>query len=114
MSDHAIHSDDAQSIGGRRPPLHRIALALNRARHAILASAATYLVSVMVGIALASAGVPFAVDQRDSIVGSAQGGSITSAYKRGDRLEAAFLDFGANLLGSGTITITGISVIGPF
>jgi len=114
VADHTIHRDGAQSLQGRRPPLRRIALALHRARYAIVASAAVYLVSVVIGIALASAGVPFAVDQRDSIVSSAQGGSITSAYKRGDRLEAAFLDFGANLLGSATISITGISVIGPF
>lgn len=113
MADHPIHRDEGRSMRGGLP-VHQVALALRRARYAVLASAATYLVSVTIGIALASAGVPFAVDQRDSIVGSAQGGSILNAYHRGDKLEAGLLDFGANLLGSGAITVTGLSVIGPF
>ncbi|HEY4913009.1 MAG TPA: stage II sporulation protein M [Candidatus Dormibacteraeota bacterium] len=108
-----IHSAEARSARGRWP-FDQVALALHRARYAILASAGTYLVSVMVGITLASAGVPFAVDQRDSIVGSAQGGSIINAYNRGDRLEAGLLDFGANLLGSGVTSVAGFSIIGPF
>ncbi len=98
----------------RRIPLQQVALALHRARYSILSSAATYLVSVLIGIAVVSAGVPFAVSQRDTIVSSAQGGSIIDAYHRGDRLEAALLDFGANLLGSGVTSVTGISIIGPF
>jgi hypothetical protein len=98
----------------RLVPLEPVALALRRARYSILSSAATYLVSVLIGIAMVSGGVPFAVSQRDAIVSSAQGGSIIDAYHRGDRLEAAFLDFGANLLGSGVTSVIGFSIIGPF
>jgi hypothetical protein len=98
-----------------RSPLRQIALALNRARYAIILSAATYFVSLLLGIGMVSAGVPFAVQQRDSIVTSAEGSPITDAYKRGDRLEAALLDFGSNLLlGAGVTSVTGFSVIGPF
>jgi Stage II sporulation protein M len=96
-------------------PLRQIALALHRARYSITLSAATYLLSLLLGIAMVSAGAPFAVQQRDSIVNSAQGGPVIGAYNRGDRLEAALLDFGSNLvLGAGVTSVTGLSVIGPF
>ena len=102
------------SIGGRGP-LRQIGLALHRTRYSIAWSAATYLASLLLGIAMVSAGVPFAVQQRDNIVHSARGGQITGAYKRGDRVEAALLDFGSNLvLGAGVTSVTGLSVIGPF
>ena len=99
---------------GRRS-LRRVALALHRARYAITLSAATYLVSLLLGIAMATSGVPLAVQQRDSTVHSAQGGSTIGAYNRGDRLEAALLDFGSNLvLGAGVTSVLGMSLIGPF
>jgi hypothetical protein len=82
---------------------------------AVLLSAAAYLLPLLLGIALVSAGVPFAVQQRDSIVASARGGSITTALDRGDRLEAALLDFGSNLfLGATPTALTGICVVCPF
>ncbi|MGZ6300037.1 MAG: hypothetical protein ACXWMN_06055 [Candidatus Limnocylindria bacterium] len=75
----------------------------------------TYLVSVGAGIILASAGVPFAVGQRDAIVGGAGSSPITQAENQGDHLRAALLDFGSNLLlGAVPTSITGLSVIGPF
>ena len=69
----------------------------------------------MLGIALATAGWPFAVSQRDSIVGGARSSPVTAAYHNGDRLQAALLDFGLNV-GAGAIptSVTGLSVIGPF
>lgn len=86
-----------------RGPLRQITVALHRARYSIALSAATYLISLLLGIAMVSAGVPVPVQQRDSIVNSAQGGPTIGAYNRGDRLEAALLDFGSNLvLGAGT------------
>ncbi len=101
--------------GNDRGPLVRIGLALRRTRSAIALSAATYLSSLLLGIAMVTAGVPFAVQQRDSIVNSAQGGTTLSAYNRGDRLQAALLDFGSNLvLGAGVTSVTGLSVVGPF
>lgn len=99
----------------RLPGAGRIGLALRRARGPIVASAVTYLTFVLLGIALATAGWPFAVGQRDSIVAGAHSSPITQAYDSGDRLQAAFLDFAANLgLGAVTTSITGLSVVGPF
>ena len=67
------------------------------------------------GIILSSAGVPFAVEQRDAIVGSAGTSSIIQADNQGDHLRAALLDFGSNLfLGAVPTSVTGLSVIGPF
>jgi len=94
---------------------NKLAVAFHRARYSIALSAATYLVSLLAGIAMVTAGVPFAVQQRDSIVNSAQRGPILDAYHHGDRVEAAFLDFGSNLvLGAGVTSLTGLSVVGPF
>lgn len=107
-------SNKLRSRGGLGP-LRQIALAVHRARYSIGLSAATSLISVLLGIGMVTAGVPFAVQQRDNIVNSAQGGPVIGAYNRGDRLEAALLDFGSNLvLGAGATSVAGISVIGPF
>lgn len=93
----------------------RVGLALGRARGPLIASAVTYVVSVGAGIILVSAGVPFAVGQRDAVVGGAGTSSITQAEIRGDHLRAALLDFGSNLfLGAVPTSVTGLSVIGPF
>jgi hypothetical protein len=90
-------------------------LALRRTRGPLLASALTYLAFVGAGIILASAAVPFAVSQRDAIVGSAATSSVTQAEDRGDHLQAALLDFASNLfLGAVPTSVTGLSVVGPF
>ncbi|HSP09101.1 MAG TPA: hypothetical protein VLU92_05850, partial [Candidatus Dormibacteraeota bacterium] len=90
-------------------------LALWRTRGPLLASALTYLASVGAGIILASAGVPFAVGQRDAIVGGAGTSAITQAENNGDHLRAALLDFGSNLLlGAVPTSVTGLTIIGPF
>src|SRR5436190_22874767 len=94
------------------PPIFR---AFRRARGPIAASAATYSTFLFLGIALASAGWSFAVNQRDSIVDDAQTNPINMQYRQGNNLTAALLDFGANLgLGAIPTSITGLSVIGPF
>ena len=109
MSDRA----DARStlVGVSRESLQ----AIGRARLAILSVALTYAVSVAVGIGMASMGVEFALERRDAIVSDAQTSSTLVAYRRGDRLEAALLDFAANLgLGGVTSTVLGISVVGAY
>jgi hypothetical protein len=89
--------------------------AIRRARGPIVASAVTYVTFVVLGMALATAGWPVAVDERDHIVSGSQTSPITQAYQRGDRFQAAMLDFGANLgLGAIPTSITGLSVVGPF
>lgn len=64
---------------------------------------------------LATAGWPFAVSQRDAIVGGAQSSATLTAYLSGRRLEAALLDFGSNVvLGALPTSVTGLAVVGPF
>ena len=93
----------------------RVRLALGRARGPILASTATYVLFVGLGIGLASAGWPLAVEQRDAVVAGAQSSPITMSYAHGNRLQAALLDFGSNLvLGAIPTSVTGLSVVGPF
>lgn len=93
----------------------RVVTALRRARGPIAASAGTYTVFVLLGIALASAGWQPAVSQRDSVVDTAQTSSILRADRNGDHITAAFLDFASNtVLAAIPTTITGLTVIGPF
>jgi hypothetical protein len=95
--------------------LSRVQLALHRARGPILASAATYALFVGLGIGLASAGWPPAVEQRDAVVAGAGSSPINISYDQGNRLQAALLDFGSNLfLGAVPTSVAGLSVIGPF
>lgn len=95
--------------------MRRIVLAIRWPQYAILLSAATYSISALIGIAMVTAGVPFAVQQRDAIVGSAQGSVVISAYDRDDRVQAVVSDFGMNLLlGAGTSSIVDFTIIGPF
>src|SRR5437868_3454183 len=57
--------------------------AFRRARAPIVASAATYVTFVILGMAMATAGWQYAVDQRDSIVEGAQSSAITQANQKG-------------------------------
>ena len=89
--------------------------AFRRARGPIAASAVTYLTFLLLGIALASLGWAFAVNQRDSIVNGAQTSPIQVDDRQGNHVAAALLDFGANTaLGAIPTSIIGLTVIGPF
>lgn len=86
--------------------------AIGRARIAILTVAATYALSVILGIAMVSSGDAFALARRDDIVRSAQTGETLQAYRAGDGIRAALLDFAANLgLGGVTSTVLGVGVV---
>ena len=86
--------------------------AIGRARIAIATIAATYVLSVMLGIAMVSSGNELALSKRDEIVGAAQSGETLQAYRSGDGLRAALLDFAANLgLGGVTSTALGLGVV---
>src|SRR6202162_2130587 len=90
-------------------------LAFRRARGPIASSAVTYLTFLLLGIALASSGWAFAVNQRHSIVNGAQTSPIQVEDRQGNHLTAALLDFGANTaLGAIPTSIIGLTVIGPF
>jgi hypothetical protein len=88
--------------------------ALVRARLSILAVALVYFLSVSTGIGMVSAGNPFAIRTRDSIVGAAQSSPTLQALNQNNRLRAALLDFGGNLLGAVSNTIAGLGVVFPF
>ena len=89
--------------------------AIRRARVGILTIAATYAISIAVGIIMVHAGNSFALDYGNRLVGQAQKGSTLQAVGRNENLKAAFLDFGGNLfIGAIPKTVTGIAVIGPY
>lgn len=88
--------------------------ALRRARVSIAAVASAYLLSLLVGIALAQTGNSFAITTRDTLVANAQSSPSLLALKRGDRLQAAVFDFGANLLAALGDTLGGLGIALPF
>jgi uncharacterized membrane protein SpoIIM required for sporulation len=88
--------------------------ALSRARIAILTVGLTYLVSVIVGMIMVHAGNTFAVDYRDSIVNNAQSSPILVALDQNNRLQAALLDAGGNLIGAVANTLGGLGVVFPY
>jgi hypothetical protein len=89
--------------------------AIGRARLAILTIAATYALSLALGIAMVSTGNTFALERRDAIVGGAQSSDILVANRAGDHVRAALLDFASNLvLGGVPSTLLGIGVVGSY
>jgi uncharacterized membrane protein SpoIIM required for sporulation len=98
----------------RRSFLGTVPRALFRARLSILAVAVVYFLSVTAGIIMVSAGNGFAVRTRDSIVGGAQSSATLQALDRNDRVRAALLDFGGNLLAAVSNTLAGLGVVFPF
>jgi hypothetical protein len=77
--------------------------------------ALVYAVSVIVGAVMVHSGNQFAVSTRDNVVSSAQNSTILVAYRSGNRLGAAFLDFGSNLLlGAAPQTLGGLGVLPPY
>lgn len=87
---------------------------LRRARTPILTFALTYLITLLIGILLVHSGNAFSLLSRDRIVAGAQTSSILQAFHKGNRLSAAFLDFGANLIAASAGTISGLSIIVPY
>jgi hypothetical protein len=88
--------------------------AIYRARLAILTVGLTYLISVAVGMVMVHTGNPFALDYRDSIVSNAQSSPIIVALRQNNRLQAALLDAGGNLIGAVSNTLAGLGVIFPY
>jgi Integral membrane protein DUF95. len=88
--------------------------ALRRARMPILTVAITYLVSVSIGMLMVHTGNEWAIAYRDNIVSKAQSSPISLALHQNERLRAAVLDFGGNLLGAISNTLEGLGVIFPY
>ncbi len=88
--------------------------ALSRARIAILTVGLTYLVSVIFGMIMVHSDNKFAMDYRDSIVKNAQSSPILIALDKNNRLQAALLDAGGNLIGAVSNTLGGLGVVFPY
>ena len=85
------------------------------ARLAILTVFASYALSVVFGIVMATSGNADAIAQRDAVVGAARTSAITTANRSGDQVRAALLDFSSNLVAGGlTSTAFGTSVVGLY
>jgi hypothetical protein len=76
--------------------------------------ALTYILSVGAGIIMVHSGNAFAISKRDHIVSKAESSSILVAFHDNNRLQAAFLDFAGNLIGSIGDTVGGIAVVVPY
>lgn len=92
----------------------QIVHALYRARFPILTVALVYLASILTGIIMVNSGNMFAINYRDRLVSNAQSGAVLSAFDRGDRLQAALLDFGGNLYGASANAMGGLGIVFPF
>jgi hypothetical protein len=88
--------------------------ALTRAKFPILIVALVYSLSVMAGMVMVNVGNGFAIKTRDHIVANAQSSPILQALDQNDRIRAALLDFGGNLLGAVANTVGGLGVVVPF
>lgn len=89
--------------------------AVRRARNPLAWVAFAYAVGVSTGVIAVHAGSPFALRERDRIVGRAVVHDAPSlALARGERVSAALLDFAGNL-GRGAVpyTIMGLGVVFP-
>lgn len=96
-------------------PLTRIWLALRRARDGIAIIAATYVVTVAIGIAMVHLGNQRALSFRDSLVAKAHRVDAASiADDRGDHVTAAAIDFSRNLgLAAIPETVGGLALVLP-
>jgi len=88
--------------------------ALHRGRVPILAVGLTYLVAIAIGIVMVHTGNTYAISYRDRIVSNAQASPIIVTLDQGNRLEAALLDAGGNLVAVLSNTLGGLGVLFPF
>jgi hypothetical protein len=93
----------------------QVGIAVFRARDPLVWVALAYAVGVSAGVIAVHAGSPFALRERDRIVGHAvEHGAPSQALARGKRVSAALFDFVGNL-GRGAVpyTIMGLGVLIP-
>ena len=112
-----VHLDD-EAVWNIRNILASVVFSIRRAlfrsRIAILTVGLTYLISVAVGMIMVHTGNQFALDFRDSIVSNAQSSPIIVALDQNNRLLAALLDTGGNLIGAVSNTLGGLGVVFPY
>jgi hypothetical protein len=85
--------------------------AFSRARFAILSVGAVYALAAAAGMVMVHSGSDFAVDARDRLVGRARSSPALQALEQDDRLRAALIDFGGNLLGALSTCLAGLGAI---
>lgn len=90
--------------------------AIYRARIEMIAMGLVYIVSVCTGAVMVHRGNQFALNYRDKIVNAAHKNDPSAiAYKKGQKLKAAFIDFVRNLfIGAVPQTVTGLTVVSPY
>jgi hypothetical protein len=96
--------------------LNQCRLALSNAKYHILGVAFVYVISVATGIVMAHMQNKFALRYRDKLVARAHANDQAAiAYRNGNRLKAATIDFTENLVvGAIPQTITGLTVVSPY
>jgi len=85
--------------------------ALSRAKIPILTVAATYFVSVVIGIVMVHSGNQFALSYRDNLASKARSGVVLT---RKSELAKGLADFGGNSLGAVGDTILGFGIVLPY
>ncbi len=93
--------------------LHRIYLAMVRARVGIAIAALAQVSGLLAGLGMVHAGNSFALGQRDGLVNRAQGSAILVSFGRGAKAKAALLDAAGNLMASVGGTVAGPGVVIP-
>ena len=96
--------------------MKQIISALSRARIPIVTVALTYALSLIAGILMATSGNTFALYYRDQLVGDAvKNDAVVKTNLEGNKLQAALMDFGGNLLiGSVPKSVMGFAIILPY
>jgi hypothetical protein len=92
----------------------KVIRALNRSSIAIFIVSLVYFVALVTGMVMVHSGNELAVMTRDKIVAKAHTSPITQALVRGDRVQAALLDFSANLTAAASDTLGGLGIVFPF
>jgi hypothetical protein len=95
---------------------HPVLRAAGRARVAIVSVAATYAISVAIGMVMVHTGMRSALEHRDRLVDAAvRQDPAAQGAREGRPLRAAFWDFSGNLLlGAVPKTISGFGVVFPY
>ena len=96
--------------------LECVVRAIQRARLPIITVAATYIVSIFIGIFMVYSGNTFALDYRDQLVKQAvQQSLISRLAAQGNHLQAALFDFAGNLvLGATPKALSGLAIVPPY
>jgi hypothetical protein len=95
--------------------LDRVATSIRRSARYSLSVFVTYVLSAMVGAAMAHAGSRVALSRRDAVVERAAGDASTVQYRAGRRGRAALADAAANFVFAALPqTVAGLTIVLPY